>query len=579
VATCPEVCNDGIDNDGDAAIDCADTDCAVPTITIANNRPTTFCQGDSTILTATAVAGATYAWSSGQTTDTIHAKTGGNFTVTVSKNGCTNTANKAVAVNTAPAAPSVASANMTACAGGTTTLTASGGAGATFTWRKPDGSTTSTNPLSIAGITAGQAGTYSVKQTVSGCPSIDSAVVAVTVQSCGVTVACTDIPNVKIGIDTNVVEAGTTFSWVIPSGITRLNTVATPDTMIRLNFAGQPLGVAYPVKLVTTKGSCTDTALFMVTLPSSCSEVCNNGVDDDADGKIDCLDEDCAPQNIKIALDSLHTSPFICTGDSLILKVTTVAGVTYAWSNGKTTDTIKVRSSGTYTVSVTINGCTKTASQKVTVSNCETQLTCAELTNSLFRVPLPNTNDETYRWLLPAGASRITSSALDTTINVAWDTLVALPNRDHALKLEITNKASGCKDTTLLNVFVPTCGEICSDGIDNDNDGMTDCQDPECNILPRTIVFGGISNGNSFCKGDSMVLSVANVPLSTTYRWAMPTGDTVLTPSVFAKNAGTYYVTVTANGCSKTASVKTLRNSLDVQSNRSDFTFDLYGNL
>jgi hypothetical protein len=559
VASCGEICNDGIDNDGDSAIDCADSDCAIPTLTISNTRPTTFCQSDSTTLSVTTVAGATYAWSNSATTPSILVTTGATYGVTVSKNGCTGTASRSVTVNTAPAPPSVSSATQTACQGATYNLSATGVAGATFTWRKPDGSTATGNPLSISNIQAANGGTYWVRQTASGCISVDSTSVALTVQTCGVTIACADIPNVKIGIDTNAVAAGTTFTWVLPAGVTRINAVATPDTMIRLNFTGVATGTSYPVKLVGTRGACTDTAIYFVNLPSSCNEICNNGVDDDSDGKIDCADTDCIVQT-GITIDASTPSPIFCKGDSVILRAPVFAGATYAWSSGQTTDTIHALVGGTYTVSVTANGCTKTPSQKVTVTNCETQLTCAEIPNVKFRVPYPNTADETYRWLLPTGASKLSSSALDTTINIAWDTTnIAMPaGADYTLKLEITSKASGCKDTSIIQVYVPNCGENCTNGIDDDNDGLTDCLDPECNILPRTVVVGGVDgNGNTMCLGDSMVLSVANVPLSTTYNWSTPKGQTLTTAEIWATTGGTYKVTVTNNGCSKTATFVT----------------------
>lgn len=60
------------------------------TASITAGGPTTFCAGDSVLLTAN--AGTAHLWSNGATTQSIYAKTGGNYTVTVTNStGCTAT--------------------------------------------------------------------------------------------------------------------------------------------------------------------------------------------------------------------------------------------------------------------------------------------------------------------------------------------------------------------------------------------------------------------------------------------------------------------------------------------------------
>jgi CubicO group peptidase (beta-lactamase class C family) len=56
----------------------------------------------------------------------------------------------------------------------------------------------------------------------------------------------------------------------------------------------------------------------------------------------------------------------VCQGNSVILSANPVG--TYLWSTGATTSSINVSTGNTYSVSVTVNGCTKSASTQITVN-------------------------------------------------------------------------------------------------------------------------------------------------------------------------------------------------------------------
>jgi hypothetical protein len=95
------------------------------TATVTAGGATTFCEGDSVVLTA--AANSLYKWSSGQITQAIIAKVTGSYVVTVTNaNGCTAASTaKAVTVNTLPSATVTASGPTKFCKGGSVTLTAS----------------------------------------------------------------------------------------------------------------------------------------------------------------------------------------------------------------------------------------------------------------------------------------------------------------------------------------------------------------------------------------------------------------------------------------------------------------------
>ena len=140
-------------------------------IVTVNSTPTptvnkdTVCSGVTAILTAT--GGVHYAWNRGDTTASITTTVSGSYPVTVTNsNGCTASASGTVVVNSNPTA-SVNNASI--CAGGTATLTATGGT--TYLWN---------TDLNIATLTTVTAGTYTVTVTnAAGCTASANGTVTV----------------------------------------------------------------------------------------------------------------------------------------------------------------------------------------------------------------------------------------------------------------------------------------------------------------------------------------------------------------------------------------------------------------
>jgi hypothetical protein len=132
----------------------APTTVTVNPLSVANITPSgalTFCQGGSVILTAS--AGASYLWTTGETTQSITVSTSGSYSVTVyDANGCSATAAPTtVTVNPLPVANITPSGALTFCQGGSAILTAS--EGASYLWTT--GETTQS-------ITVSTSGSYSV---------------------------------------------------------------------------------------------------------------------------------------------------------------------------------------------------------------------------------------------------------------------------------------------------------------------------------------------------------------------------------------------------------------------------------
>jgi gliding motility-associated-like protein len=132
---------------------------------ISASGPTSFCAGDSVVLTAS--AGSTYSWSSGETSQSITVFTANTYTVTVTGSCGTSTASQNVLVDPAPVASISASGPTNFCQGGSVILTAAGSG--PYLWSTGEttaGITVSTTGNYILSITNG-CGTDTSSQSVS----------------------------------------------------------------------------------------------------------------------------------------------------------------------------------------------------------------------------------------------------------------------------------------------------------------------------------------------------------------------------------------------------------------------------
>jgi len=151
---------------------------ANPTPVITPNGPTTFCDGATVGLNAGSYP--TYLWNNGATVQTVIANASGTFRVTVTNaNGCTGSSAQVSTVeNPLPTATATPTGSTTFCAGDSVKLTANGGAGLTYQWRK--------GANNVAGATSKiyypkTQGSYTVRVTNANACSKTSSAVAVTV--------------------------------------------------------------------------------------------------------------------------------------------------------------------------------------------------------------------------------------------------------------------------------------------------------------------------------------------------------------------------------------------------------------
>lgn len=214
--------------------------------TISANGPTTFCTGDSVLLTSSQATG--NVWSTTATTQSINVLASGSYSVTYTDaNGCSATSNTTtVSVSSSPAPTVTITGNTLLCPGGTVTLTAS--ISDSYLW-SPGGETTQS-------ITVNAAGTYYVTVTnADPCNGAGASANVVVTMNTAPTASFTYSWNGTTVVFANTSTGATTYNWDF--GDLNSSIAQNPS---HLYTAG-----TYTVTLTTTNAvGCTATATVTV---------------------------------------------------------------------------------------------------------------------------------------------------------------------------------------------------------------------------------------------------------------------------------------------------------------------------
>lgn len=497
-----------------------------PTITAGG--PTTFCDGDSVVLTAT--AGATYLWSTGATTQSITVLASGVYTVNViTAEGCAGDSDPVqVTVNSNPT-PTVSPVGPTTfCDGGSVTLTT--GSFATYLWST--GETTQS-------ITVSASGDYSVTVTDgNGCEGTSG--------DLSVTVNDLPEPDVTASGDLEFCDGGSV-------------TLTASAASSYLWSNGE----------TTQSISVTITGTFSVTVTDA------NGCVGTSDPVATTVYDNPEPT---ITADG---PTIFCDGDSVVL--TSSAAELYQWSTGETTQSITVFTTGSYSVTVTdVNDCVGTSDPiDVTVNNNPTPVITTSGPTEFCdgdSVVLSSSTADSYLWNTGATSQSITvftsgefyvTATLGTGCSGTSDTTTVTVNSNPVPTVTPLGPTTFCdgNDVVLLAsgavsyqwntgatspaITVSASGQFWVEALDaNGCSGISDTVDVTVNPNPTpTITPDGPLE---FCDGDSVVLTSS---ASDSYLWS--TGET--TQSIVVYASGTFSVTVTdAAGCSGTSSPVTV---------------------
>jgi hypothetical protein len=274
------------------------------TVTANAGNDVAICEGNTTILTAS--GGASYLWSTGETTQSINVgpNTTTTYSVTVSNATTSDTDSVTVTVNAVPI--SNAGNDVTIEQGQSATLTASGGD--TYEWS--NGSTSQSISVSPNTTT-----TYSVTVYENGCSSTDDVIVTVVTSTGSVTAnAGNDVAICEGNNTTLTASGGASYLW------------STGETTQSINV-GPNTTTTYSVTVSNATTSDTDS----VTVTVNAIPISNAGND--------------------VTIEQGQSATLTASG-----------GDTYEWSNGSTSQNITVspNTATTYSVTVYENGCFST---------------------------------------------------------------------------------------------------------------------------------------------------------------------------------------------------------------------------
>ncbi|HEX3110256.1 MAG TPA: hypothetical protein VHU41_14270, partial [Thermoanaerobaculia bacterium] len=479
--------------------------CTPPaTPTASNTGP--YCSGSTISLSTPTVASATYSWtgpngftSSLQNPTRANSTTAdaGTYSVTVTVAGCTSAAGTTnVVVNQTPATPT-ASNTGPYCAGGTISLSTPTVSGATYSWTGPNGFTSALQNPTRSSITTADAGTYSVTVTTNGCTSA-AGTTSVVVNSIPATPTASNggpyCSGGTISLSTPTVS-GATYSWTGPNGFTSALQNPTRSSATTAD--------AGTYSVTVTVSGCTSAAgsTSVVVNQTPATPTASNG------------------------------GPY-CEGATIQLNTPTVSGATYSWTgpNGFTSalqnptrSSATTADAGTYSVTVTVNGCASAAGSTSVVVNAIPATPTASnggpyCSGGTIALSTPTVSGATYAWTGPNGFT----SALQN------------PTRSSAT----TADAGTYSVTVTVN-------------------GCTSAAGTTSVVVNATPATPTASNGGPYCAGATIALSTPTVS-GASYAWTGPNGFTsaLQNPtrsSATTADAGTYSVTVTVNGCTSAA--------------------------
>lgn len=317
-----------------------------PVATISAVGATTFCPGDSVVLSASPGSGYTFSWVknytaiAGATGISYAAKASANYKVIVTNGfGCSKTSNIIPVVVNTPVATATIQGAASVCNGNGVTLKANTGVGLSYQWKI---GSTNIGGATDSMYTAYTSGSYKVKVTNS-CGSKTSASKVVTINP---------LPSIAL-------SAGGPISFC-NGGSVLLSVTGDPNLTYVWLKNGTPIAGA--VSSSYTAGV-SGTYTVIATNSFGCTSTSNPII---------------VTVNTTVANITANGPTTFCNGDSVVLAANTGANLTYQWTknnitiNGATSSIHTAKTAGAYRVNITNTntGCVKTSTAVTVTVNC-----------------------------------------------------------------------------------------------------------------------------------------------------------------------------------------------------------------
>jgi gingipain R len=509
---------------------------AAPSVSIASSNNSAFCQGTSVTFTATPTNGGsnpTYQWqvngaNVGTNSPTFTSSTltnGQNVTCNITANGTPASSNTiTVSVNAAPATPAVSS-NSPVCQGSALNLTTSAVSGATYAWTGPNGFTSSVQNPTIPNTSASEGGSYELIITANGCSSANG--------TNSVTVSPSVTPTVSSSITSgqNPFCAGESITFT--AGGTNGGT--SPVYQWTVNGSNVGTGTSFTSNSLNNN----DVIACVLTSNANCatSSTANSS-------PITMQATSATTPTVSITNSSSAT----CTGESITINASGTNGGSspvYQWAvNGTNTTT-----GASFTSSSLNNGdvvnCVMTSNSACATTN----------TANSNNITISVTPAVTPSIQIAATGSTSICEGNPVTFNGTANNGGTAPTYQWSVNGVNAGTGTSFTSSTLNNGDVVTC-------ILTSNAACATT--PTANSNPLTVnVSDGptvtTTSNSPLCEGDNLLLSCNNTP-GATYTWSGPAGfsSTSQNPTIIGSNtnaAGTYTLTVNANGCTSTSDV------------------------
>ncbi len=447
---------------------------SAPAASISVTGPSTFCAGNSTILTATSGAGYTYQWQTGggaiagATNGTYTASTGGNYTVIVTNtSGCSTTsAGTLITVNPLPLP---ITGTLTLCSGATTSLS-DGTAGGSWSSSNPAAATVVTGSGLVTGM--GTGGFSNISYTLgTGCyitaavtvnAATAAAIAGPSIACTGQTITLTDgtpggtwsssAPGIATvstsGVVSGVTPGPATISYAVVSAcgtatVTKSITVFAPPVVAPITGTLTICsGLTSLLSDATPSGvwSSTNNAIASVSVSGVATAV-SPGLDTigySVTNTSGCTTTATAVFNVFSGASASITAAgptSFCTGGYVQLDAITGTGITYQWKKnginiyGATSFSYNASTSGSYAAQVTLpGGCNGTSAPivvtvspspivvpSVSISASSGPMFCTTTSPAIFSaIPTNGGSAPTYQWFVN-GAGVGTASSFSYT--------------------------------------------------------------------------------------------------------------------------------------------------------------------
>ncbi|MFN5983944.1 MAG: PKD domain-containing protein, partial [Fluviicola sp.] len=512
---------------------------ASPSASITAGGTTTFCSGNSVLLSANTGSGLTYIWKLNGTTipsataSTYSATASGIYTVLVTNSGGCSTLSNTISVTVNPLPPSPSILNGTTaffCPGGSVVLNSSSATGNLWS-----------NSLTSPSITVNTPGTYTLSIVDgNGCQSLSSS-------ACNVSaLSAPPVPVITASGPTTFCAGGSVTLTSSASTNNHWSTTATSNAIT-----------------VSTSG----TYYVFVTNGSGCSSVNSTPV--------------------TVTVTPIPAAPVVsasgpltfCAGQNVVLTSSYPTG--NSWSNGNPSNSITVSNSGTYFVFHTdANGCVSPNSNTITTTvNSNPPIPTISIGGPSTicqgsNVTLTSSSAINNQWSTGPFTQSInvsTSGSYSVTVNNAFGcSSTSTPANITVIPTPTTPviTASGpltfCEgDSILLSSSVPNTlwsnGEpdqqiyVSQTGIYSAVQVVSSCFSANSNIISVTV-NPGPDEPNIVFLGDTIICQGEDVTLfvNSTSPFVWSTGDTSQVIDVLT--TGEYFVTATApNGCENTS--------------------------